>query len=83
MRFGFGSLERRRHQSRSSAESGLALARPGPRLEERCTRESLSVLIEGRLSSANGRAALLKLATRLIVEEALEAESHDAAGRDY
>ena len=40
-------------------------------------------LIEGRLSSADGRAALVKLATRLIVEEALEAESRDALGRDY
>ena len=47
------------------------------------TRESLSALIEGRLSSADGRAALVKLATRLIVEEALEAESRDALGRDY
>lgn len=46
-------------------------------------RESLSDLIEGRLSSADGRAALVKLATRLIVEEALEAESRDALGRDY
>ena len=35
------------------------------------TRESLSELIEGRLSSADRRAALVKLATRLIVEEAL------------
>lgn len=47
------------------------------------TRESLSELIEGRLSSADGRAELVKLATRLIVEEALEAESRDALGRDY
>ena len=47
------------------------------------TRESLSDLIEGRLSSSDGRAALVKLATRLIVEEALEAESRDALGRDY
>ena len=47
------------------------------------TRESLSDLIEGRLSSADGRSALVKLATRLIVEEALEAESRDALGRDY
>ena len=47
------------------------------------TRESLSDLIEGRLSSADGRAELVKLATRLIVEEALEAESRDALGRDY
>ena len=29
------------------------------------TRESLSDLIEGRLSSADGRAELVKLATRL------------------
>ena len=47
------------------------------------TRESLSDLIEGRFSSAAGRAELVKLATRLIVEEALEAESRDALGRDY
>ena len=47
------------------------------------TLESLSDLIEGRLSSAEGRAELAKLATRLIVEEALEAESRDALGRDY
>ena len=40
-------------------------------------------LIEGRLSSADGRAALVKLATGLIVEEALEAESRDALVRDY
>ena len=45
------------------------------------TRESLSELIESRLSSADRRAALVKLATRLIVEEALEAESRDALGR--
>ena len=36
------------------------------------TRQSLSDLIEGRLSSADGRAELVRLATRLIVEEALE-----------
>jgi putative transposase len=47
------------------------------------TRQSLSDLIEGRLSSADGRAELVKLATRLIVEEALEAESRDAVGREY
>jgi hypothetical protein len=47
------------------------------------TRQSLSDLIEGRLSSPDGRAELVKLATRLIVEEALEAESRDALGRDY
>ena len=35
------------------------------------TRESLSALIEGRLSSPDGRSELVKLATRLILEEAL------------
>ena len=39
------------------------------------TRQQLSDLIEGRLSSADGRTELIKLATRLIVEEALEAEA--------
>jgi putative transposase len=47
------------------------------------TRQSLSDLIEGRLSTAAGRSELMKLATRLIVEEALEGESRDAVGRDY
>ncbi len=47
------------------------------------TRQSLSDLIGGRLGSPDGRAELVKLATRLIVEEALEAESRDALGRDY
>ena len=35
------------------------------------------------LSSPDGRAELVRLATRLIVEEALEAESRDALGREY
>ena len=47
------------------------------------TRQSLSDLIEGRLSSPDARADLVKLATRLIVEEALEAESRDVLGREY
>ena len=47
------------------------------------TREDLEALIEGRLSTAVGREELVKLATRLIVEEALEAEARDAIGRDY
>jgi transposase-like protein len=47
------------------------------------TRQSLSDLIEGRLSSPDGRAELVRLATRLIVEETLEAESRDAVGREY
>jgi hypothetical protein len=47
------------------------------------TRQSLSDLIAGRLSSPDGRSELMKLATRLIVEEALEGENRDAVGRDY
>ena len=47
------------------------------------TRQSLSDLIEGRLSSPDGRSELVKLATRLIVEEGMEAESREAVGRDY
>jgi hypothetical protein len=47
------------------------------------TRQSLCELIEGRLLSPDGRAELVKLAPRLIVEAALEAESRDAVGRDY
>jgi len=47
------------------------------------TRKSLSELIEGRLSCADGRGELVKLARRLIIEETLEAESRNALGRDY
>ncbi len=47
------------------------------------TRQNLSELIEGRLSSSAGRSELVELAARLIVEEALEEESRDALGRDY
>lgn len=47
------------------------------------TRQSLSDVIEGRLSSPAGREELVKLATRLIIEETLEAEARDAVGRDY
>ena len=47
------------------------------------TRQSLSDLIEGRLSTPDGRSELVKLATRFIVEEGLEAESREAVGRDY
>ena len=42
------------------------------------TRQSLSDVIEGRLSSPAGREELVKLATRLIIEETLEAEARDA-----
>jgi hypothetical protein len=47
------------------------------------TREGLTALIEGRLSTASAKNELVKLATRLIVEEALEGEAGDAVGRDY
>jgi len=49
----------------------------------RRTREELTALIEGRLSAASAKDELVKLATRLIVEEALEGEAGDAVGRDY
>jgi transposase-like protein len=47
------------------------------------TREGLRDLIEGRLSSSAGRSELVRLATRLIIEEGLEAEVRDILGRDY
>src|SRR5512147_490884 len=47
------------------------------------TRQSLSDVIEGRLSPPAGREELVKLATRLIIEETLEAETRDAVGREY
>ncbi len=46
-------------------------------------RESITNLIEGRLSSTDGRAALVKLATRLIFEQGLETEIRDMLDRDY
>ncbi len=47
------------------------------------TRQSLSDLIECGLSSPAGREELVKLATGLIVEEALVADSRDVLGRAY
>ncbi len=47
------------------------------------TREALRDLIEGRLLSADARSELIRLATQLIAEEALEAEQRDVLGRDY
>ena len=47
------------------------------------TREELTSLIEGRLSTGSAKDELVKLATWLIVEEALEGEAADAVGRDY
>ena len=45
------------------------------------TREELTALIEGRLFTASAKDELVRLATRLIVEEALEGEASDAVGR--
>ena len=47
------------------------------------TREALAALIEGRLASPAGRSELVELATRLIVEEALEGEVRDTLDRGY
>jgi hypothetical protein len=46
------------------------------------TREELTSLIEGRLSTASAKDALVKLATRLVVEESPGGRSrrHDWAG---
>ncbi|MCP5119458.1 MAG: hypothetical protein GY953_52325, partial [bacterium] len=40
-------------------------------------------LMEGRLRVDNAKSDLVKLATRLIIEEGLEAEVRDALGRGY
>jgi putative transposase len=47
------------------------------------TREELTSLIEGRLSTASAKDELVRLATRLIIEEGLEGEAGDAVGRNY
>ena len=47
------------------------------------TREELTALIEGRLSTASAKNELIKLASRLILEEALKGEAGDVLGRDY
>jgi transposase-like protein len=46
------------------------------------TREELAALINGELGSATARSDLVRLALRLIVEEALEGEVSDAIGRE-
>jgi transposase-like protein len=46
-------------------------------------REKLRELIEGRSEVEDGRSQLVRLAARLIIEEALEGEARDALGRDY
>ena len=46
------------------------------------TREELRGLMNGELGTAAGRGELVRLALRLIVEEALEGEVSDALGRE-
>jgi putative transposase len=46
------------------------------------TRERLRALIDGRLGTGAERSDLIRLAARLIVEEALEAEVRDNLGRE-
>jgi putative transposase len=47
------------------------------------TRERLKALMEGRSEASEERSELVRLAARLIIEEALEGEAKDALGRDY
>jgi len=47
------------------------------------TREKLKALMAGRSEAEDGRSQLVRLAARLIIEEALEGEARDALGRDY
>ena len=46
------------------------------------TREELRALMNGELGTAAGRSDLVRLALRLIVEEALEGEVADVLGRE-
>ena len=45
------------------------------------TREKLTAVIEGS-GEGGGTSKLVRLAARLIIEEALESEARDALGRD-
>jgi len=47
------------------------------------TRERLKALMEGRSEAEEGSSELVRLAARLIIEEALEGKARDALGRDY
>jgi len=47
------------------------------------TREALNDLMAGRLRIDDAKSELVKFATRLIIEEGLEAEVRDALGRGY
>jgi hypothetical protein len=46
-------------------------------------REKLRALMDGRNEVENGCSELVRLAARLIIEEALEGEARDALGREY
>jgi putative transposase len=47
------------------------------------TREKLKAVMEGRSDASSERSELVRLAARLIIEEALEGEASDALGRGY
>ena len=47
------------------------------------TREKLRALMAGRSEVEDERSELVRLAARLIIEEALEGEARDAVERDY
>src|SRR5437773_8206165 len=47
------------------------------------TRKKLRALMAGRSEVEDERSELVRLAARLIIEEALEGETRDALGRDY
>ena len=47
------------------------------------TRERLKALMDGDGTASDGRSELVRLAARLIIEEALEGEAEDALGRGY
>jgi putative transposase len=47
------------------------------------TREQLKALMSGEQEAADSRSELVRLAARLIIEEALEGEASDALGRGY
>jgi transposase-like protein len=47
------------------------------------TREKLKAVMAGRGEGAGGSSELVRLAARLIIEEALEGEARDAVGREY
>ncbi len=47
------------------------------------TREQLKALMEGKVEALESNSDLVRLAARLIIEEALEGEAEDALGRGY